>query len=254
MVKILLPFLAIASSILSSAGEKPQADGLYELRTYIARPGKMEPLLARFRDHTLRLFEKHGMSNVAYWVPVGDPGDTLIYLRSFADAGAREAATGSFKSDPEWRKVAADSEKNGELVESIKAQLMEPLDFSREFTLPDPGAHIYEMRTYVASPGNLAALHSRFRDHTLALFEKHGMSNLGYFRLLPDQEGAGETLIYFLAHKDREAAKQSWADFAADPDWISAKKASETAAGGSLTQEGGVKSVFLEPTDFSPLK
>ncbi|MBC7979190.1 MAG: NIPSNAP family protein, partial [Armatimonadetes bacterium] len=112
----------------------------------------------------------------------------------------------------------------------------------------------YEMRTYTATPGNLPALHSRFRDHTQALFEKHRMTNLGYFNLTPDQKNADSTLLYFLAHEDAAAAVKSWIDFRSDPVWVAAKEASEKQTGKSLTAEEGIKSMFLEPTDFSPLR
>jgi hypothetical protein len=102
--------------------------------------------------------------------------------------------------------------------------------------------------------GRLLNLHSRFRDHTLAFFKKHGMTNLAYFQPTEGQPVAEDKLLYFLAHKDMDAATKSWADFRADPDWLAAKKASEEKAGGSLTTEGGVVSLFLKPTDFSPVK
>jgi hypothetical protein len=80
------------------------------------------------------------------------------------------------------------------------------------------------------------------------------MTNLGYYHPTDADKGAGQTLIYFLAHANREAATQSWAAFRADPVWVAAKAASEKAAGGPLTISDGVKSVFLAPTDFSPIK
>ena len=110
------------------------------------------------------------------------------------------------------------------------------------------------MRTYYAHPGKHDAQHARFRDHTCALFAKHGITNLGYYHPTDADKGAGKTLIYFLAHKDREAATKSWAAFRADPVWVAAKAASEKAAGGSLTAPEGVKTVFMKPTDFSPVK
>ena len=113
---------------------------------------------------------------------------------------------------------------------------------------------VFEMRTYHAAPGKLDALHTRFREHTTALFEKHGMSNLIYWQLLPEQPNADVTLAYLLAHKDADAAKASWAAFRADADWIAAKKASEDKAGGSLTIPDGVKSVYMKATDYSPMR
>lgn len=80
------------------------------------------------------------------------------------------------------------------------------------------------------------------------------MTNLAYFQLAEGQPGADDTLLYFLAHKDMDAATRSWADFRADPQWVGAKAASEEKAGGSLTTEGGVVSVLLRAVDFSPVK
>jgi len=109
---------------------------------------------------------------------------------------------------------------------------------------------VFEMRTYTAAPGKLSALQSRFRDHTLRLFEKHGMQNIGYW-VPADPPNSGNTLTYIIAHKDREAAKASWAAFGADPEWQKVRKES-MADGVSLTTK--VESVFLNPTDYSPMK
>ena len=109
---------------------------------------------------------------------------------------------------------------------------------------------VFELRTYTAGPGKLAALHSRFRDHTLRLFEKHGMQNIGYW-VPADPPNSENTLTYIIAHKDREAAKASWAAFGADPEWQKVRKES-MADGVSLTTK--VESVFLNPTDYSPMK
>ena len=110
---------------------------------------------------------------------------------------------------------------------------------------------VYEMRTYYAAAGKLDALHARFRDHTCKLFEKHGMTNIAYFVPLKDGD---ERLIYFLAHKSPEAAKESFDAFRKDPDWVKARKESEEKAGGPLTAKDGVKSIMMKPTDYSPLK
>ena len=116
------------------------------------------------------------------------------------------------------------------------------------------GDRVFELRTYTASPGNLANLHARFRDHTVKLFAKHGMSNIAYWSPMKGQKGENDTLIYILAHKSADAAKASFGAFGKDPDWQAARKASEEKAGGSLTTKGGVKSVFLKATDYSPTR
>jgi hypothetical protein len=122
--------------------------------------------------------------------------------------------------------------------------------------MPEPAAEaaqatrVFEMRTYTANDGKLPSLETRFRDHTLKLFAKHGMTNIGYWTPL---EGplAQTTLIYILAHPSREAAKASWAAFIADPDWRKARADSESA-GPILAKPP--ESVFLEATDYSPIK
>ncbi len=116
-------------------------------------------------------------------------------------------------------------------------------------TAADGDERCWEMRTYVKPPGKLPALLTRFRDHTCKLFEKHGMTLIGFWTPT-DGEAANNTLIYILSHKDRAAATESWKNFRADPVWIEAKKASEVD--GSLTTS--VVSLFLKPTDFSKLK
>jgi NIPSNAP len=108
---------------------------------------------------------------------------------------------------------------------------------------------VYELRTYTTPDGKLADLHARFRNHTVKLFEKHGMTNVGYF-LPQDAPLAKNTLIYVLAHKDRETAKQSWDEFRKDPDWVKARTTSEV--NGPLTTQ--VVSVFMDPLDFSKMK
>src|SRR5690606_26694252 len=114
--------------------------------------------------------------------------------------------------------------------------------------------HLFEMRTYTATSGNLPRLLERFRRHTVGLFSGHGMAHFGYFTPLPGQPGAGDTLVYFLAHASPEAQAASWNAFRTDPVWVKAKAESETAAGGSLTIPDGVKSELMLATDFSPVK
>jgi len=112
-----------------------------------------------------------------------------------------------------------------------------------------PTARVFEIRTYTAAEGKLAALHARFRDHTMALFEKHGMTNVAYFA--PQDAPLKEhTLIYILAHPSREAAERNWKAFHDDPEWQKVRAASE--AQGPLTTK--MESVFADPTDYSPMK
>lgn len=123
--------------------------------------------------------------------------------------------------------------------------------FSPVVTVHAAADRVFELRTYTTPPGKLDALKARFRDHTVKLFEKHGMTNIGYF-VPQDAPQKDNTLTYLLAHSSREAAAKSWAAFRTDPDWVKARAESEKD--GPLTVQGGVTSVFLDPTDFSKLK
>ena len=104
----------------------------------------------------------------------------------------------------------------------------------------------FELRTYTVTPGKFDALHARFRDHSTNVFKKHGMTVVGFW--VPQDKP--DTLVYILAHPSREAADAAWKAFRADPEWIAAKAASEKD--GSLTTK--VESVFMTPTDYSPIK
>ena len=106
---------------------------VFELRTYTCFEGKLEALKTRFRDHTIRIFNKHGMESIGYWVPQdGEKSkNTLIYILAFP---SREAATKSwqaFRDDPEWKKVSSESEANGKIVQKVESVFMDPADFSK---------------------------------------------------------------------------------------------------------------------------
>jgi len=113
-----------------------------------------------------------------------------------------------------------------------------------------PGSRTFELRTYTAAPGKLEALHARFRDHTNALFLKHGMTIVGFWVPSDKDKGGDNTLVYLLAYPDRAAREKSWEEFRKDPAWIAARDASE--ANGKLVEK--VDSVFLTATDYSPMK
>ena len=108
---------------------------------------------------------------------------------------------------------------------------------------------VFELRTYTAPEGKLGELHKRFRDHTIRIFEKHGMTSIGYWSP-QDAPLSQNTLVYVIAHPSREAAKKGWDAFRNDPEWK--KVASESQVNGPIISK--VESVFLDPTDYSPIK
>src|SRR5579884_122062 len=108
---------------------------------------------------------------------------------------------------------------------------------------------VFEIRTYTCFPGRLPALEARFRDHTIDIFKRHGMTSIGYW-IPHDAPRSQETLIYILAHPSREAAKQHWDEFRNDPEWKKVQADSE--ASGKIVSH--VDSVYADPADFSPIR
>ena len=111
-------------------------------------------------------------------------------------------------------------------------------------------ARVFEMRIYTTMDGRLPALEKRFREHTMEIFEKHGMKNVGYW-VPQDEPKHSNTLVYVISHENREAAKANWAAFSADPEWKAVSKASE-ADGGKIVQK--VESTFMDSTSYSPIQ
>jgi len=247
----LLGVLLVPAAALSAAERDTR---VFEMRTYYAPEGKLDALLARFRDHTLKLFEKHGITNIGYWVPLDNPENKLIYVIAYPSREAQEKNWKAFLADPTWQAAKRASEADGRLVTKVESRFLTATDYSPAIKPSHDGERVFELRTYTTTPGNLGALKARFRDHTVRLFENHGMTNVAYWTPMEDQEGADCTLVYILAHRSPEAAKASFAAFRDDPQWIAARKASEEKAGGSLTVKGGVKSVFMKAADFSPIR
>ena len=127
MLKQLLALIVLAAGLALAQGP------VYELRTYTAADGKLEELKARFRDHTIKIFNKHKMESVGYWVPQ-DPAlskNTLIYILKHPSRAEGEKNWTAFQNDEEWKKVAADSEKNGKLVNKVDRVWMDATAFSR---------------------------------------------------------------------------------------------------------------------------
>jgi NIPSNAP len=128
-----VPFLPAALwAAEHNADPKQASTTVYELRVYHAAPEKLKELLARFRQHTTKLFEKHGMKNIAYWTPADEPerNNTLIYILQHPSREAAATNWKSFQDDPEWKIVQEKSEANGTLVEKVDSTFLVLTDFS----------------------------------------------------------------------------------------------------------------------------
>ena len=124
---VLIIAVIVAGTSLAQAQSTGQR--VFELRTYHTNEGKLDDLLARFRNHTTRLFEKHGMTNVGYWVPREQP-NTLIYVLSYPNREAATRAWDAFRKDPEWVSARNASEANGPIVAKVVSVFMDPTNFS----------------------------------------------------------------------------------------------------------------------------
>ena len=130
LIAVLALVTGLAGGMFLSASA--QQGKVYELRTYTATPGNLDNLHARFRDHTIRIFRKHGMEIVGFWTPT-DPelaDDTLIYVLEHASQEAADAAWRAFGQDPEWAEVAAASNANGPILGGVEREYMIATDYS----------------------------------------------------------------------------------------------------------------------------
>jgi hypothetical protein len=133
-ILVLVLGLGLVASLLTASAEddKKKSPRLFELRTYTTAPGKLDALHARFRDHTNKIFVKHGMQLVGYWTPTDDAtaSNTLIYILAYPSLEARQASWKGFINDPNWKKAFAESRANGPIVTKVDSRFMKPTDYS----------------------------------------------------------------------------------------------------------------------------
>jgi len=231
--------------------------GQYELLVIYAKPGKLDRVHDWLRAHQDEVLAKHGAANLGFLVPAGENTDNkILCLHKYPSLPAMLAFSKAVKADPLWAALDTDKDSPDVLASKIEKIGLKTTDYSPQFTPAKASpARVFELRTYTCpNPEKLAFLHERFRDHTMKLFAKHGMENLVYWNP-KDIENADRKLIYLLAHKSQDAAKESFGAFRKDQDWLAAREASEKKAGGSLTEkEGGVLSEFFIGTEYSPLR
>jgi hypothetical protein len=255
----LFPILSSLALACPTPAAEPSAAEVYELRIYTTNEGKLDALHSRFRDHTCRLFDKHGITSVGYWVPIAKEDgaeNTLIYILKHKSIDAAKASFAAFGKDPEWQTARKASEEGGKiLARSPESLFLSTTDYSPP--LPsgaDAKDRVFELRTYTTHAGKLPALHERFKNHTLKLFSKHGMNHIAYWTPASGQKDADVKLIYILSHASHEAGLASFTSFRADPDWITAKGISEKDGSLTIPQPDGVKSIYMRATDYSPLR
>lgn len=248
-----LPFMLLLILASSQNVTAAEDDLCYEMRTYYANEGKLDALHSRFRDHTLELFRKHGIRNVGYWVPTDNKENKLVYVIAFPSREKQPEMWKAFLNDADWKAAYRESVSDGRLVGKIDSVFLKATDFSPAIKAVDSDKpRLFELRTYTTREGRLDALKARFRDHTVELFEKHGLKNVAYWTPRDEEKGRDNKLVYMLRHDSEDARSAGFAAFGKDPRWKTARTAS--VADGPILVKKGVKSEMLKPTDYSPMK
>jgi len=215
---------------------------IYEWRTYEAMPGKL-PALHTHLEVAARLFKKHGLGVLGFWTEEIGIGAQVNYMWIYADLEERQKKLAAFGEDPAWKQqVAEETEKEGVIVARTHNTMLQLTPYS---PVPRLSTKIQEWRIYEAMPGRLPDLHNRFANHTLRLFEKHGMANIGYWT---EVFGTSNRLVYMLGYPSLGDQEKSWAAFQADPDWQRARAESEK--NGTLVAKTYTR--ILRPTAYSP--
>ena len=132
MLVLTFGLLLTATDSQTVAAEEKAMNRFFEMRIYTTHPGKLEALHSRFRDHTNRLFKKHGMELVGYWTPAeGDEAkNTLVYMLAYPDHESRDKSWAAFRDDPEWKKAFKESHKDGPIVSKVESRFLTPTDYS----------------------------------------------------------------------------------------------------------------------------
>jgi hypothetical protein len=260
-----------------AAEKKPPK--IYELRIYTTNPGKLPDLHARFRDHTMKLFEKHGMENIIYWTLAEDFQDdskdnTLVYILAHKSMEAAEASWKNFREDPNWQAVVAKSEENGKLLAKEPVSVyLKPTDFCPDDepvnAHADKPARLFELRRYNDGEARVPGTVERFKTWEAELFRKSGIETLGFWTTADKS-----AFVYLLGHKDRATADRNWQTFFTgfrargsnpSPQPTSAQARSDGDAAqshdGAAQRQvarggrgGGIERRWLVPTDYSPRK
>lgn len=127
-------FTLLASIVFSGASMSQEKQTpntrVFEMRTYYAHPGRMEALDARFRDHTCKLFEKHGMQLVGFWKPKDKGDEVMVYILAYPSREAADKSWKAFREDPDWIKAKENSEKSGPIVKKAESVFLNPTDYS----------------------------------------------------------------------------------------------------------------------------
>ena len=191
---------------------------LYESRIYYAVPGKLPAINDRFANHTMGYFKKYDIGMMGFWTDEIGTSNRLTYILTFDDMADREKKWGAFQADPGWLQVRAETEADGPIVAHVQNTFMRLTPYSPE---PKFSSKVQELRVYDTMPGKLPALHDRFSNTAIKLFQRHGIENIAYWT---EDVGTSNRLVYMLGYPSLGDREKSWAAFRADPDWDKARE------------------------------
>lgn len=251
MKKLFLLTLLCAGLFSFAVNAKKTDTRYFEMRIYYCHPGRLDALIQRFTNHTTKIFEKHGMTNVGYWIPTNNTENALYYILAYPSKADRDSSWKHFSSDPEWKTVSKKSEETGKIVAKVTSVFMNATDFSPKIK-PSGGAvdQVFELRTYSQLPGRNPAILARFKDHTMKLFKQHGLKNIAYFTTIEKDPAVQSKLVYLVAHPSEDIAKTNWTSFVNDPKWK--KVAADSEKDGKIIEK--IESVYMKPTSFSTIR
>jgi hypothetical protein len=215
---------------------------IYEFRTYEATPGNM-PALHKHLEVAAGLFKQHGLGVLGFWIEEIGTGGQVNYMWMYENIEERQKKLAAFGSDPAWGKqVAEETKEHGVVVARTHNIMLTPTPYCPEAKM---AGNVQELRIYDAMPGKLPELHNRFANHTMNLFMKHGMENIGYWT---ETFGTSNRLVYMLGYPSLGEREKSWRAFGADPEWQRVRAESEQ--NGTLVAK--IRNSVLRPTAYSP--
>jgi hypothetical protein len=217
---------------------------VFELRTYTANPGRLDDLHARFRDHTIRLLEKHGATSLGYWVPADNTENKLVFLLSYPSHSARQQTWSTLAADPEWLRVKRSSEiREGKLVDRIESTFLTATDYSPPIRATrDQDPRTFELRTATSPAGQFEALHVKLRTETLPELERNGMTILGVWTV---RKSTGDPKVMYLLARKLAIGETEADSTIVSLSGVGMRRPTPRPVGDTLR---------LKPTEYSPMK
>ncbi len=247
-MKQIFLLLALLLSCLACEAEEP---AYFELRLYDVTAQKMEAVLDRFRETVQPVRRRHGINTVGYWTAASKEGEKFVYLMAAPSKEELQKQETEFGADAQFKEgYAASNQKHGQTVDRI-VSLPLVVDPTAKFDFKTSNtSRAFDLRIYSVLPGKLDVFRSRWRDHAVPIYERHGLHSIGWWVVDQKDADGNDQFVCLLAGESLDSIQKSITAFHADPEWQQVEK--ETEEGGKL--RAGVSASKLVPADFSSLK